>query len=100
MKHHLLLMLPLILVATAPEAQEIHSTTYATPQGELVVHWGQPAARDYGTAPAFASLAHGATSISEAEAAAYPPLANDFLYADSNRDGRISATEYARWSRR
>ena len=37
--------------------------------------------------------------VTPEQAAAYPLLANDFDYADSNRDHRISAREYARWSK-
>jgi hypothetical protein len=32
------------------------------------------------------------------QAASYPPLANDFEHADSNRDGRISQREFERWN--
>ena len=45
----------------------------------------------------FATLSGGKKSITEAQAAAYPPLANDFEYADSNRNGSISKAEYQRW---
>lgn len=78
-----------------------HGTTavYPSPQGELTVH-SQPApAPSYGPAPAFAQLAGSGKTISEEQAAAYPPLANDFINADQNRDGSISAAEYARWSK-
>jgi hypothetical protein len=83
--------------ATVAHAQDTRSTTYQTTQGELTVTSGQPAPRDFGPAPAFAQLAGGASHIREDGAAAYPPLANDFIHADGNRDGRISQSEYARW---
>jgi len=61
-----------------------------------------PASRRHATTgppPAFAQLAHrGAGFISADDADAYPPLANDFIYADANRDGRISKAEYERWA--
>ncbi|GAA0704131.1 hypothetical protein GCM10009105_00750 [Dokdonella soli] len=76
----------------------MHTTTYDTRQGELIVHWGQPAPRSYGPPPAFAQLdRHGVGYITSDEADAYPPLANDFIYADTNRDGRISRAEYEHW---
>lgn len=83
--------------ATA-HAQDTRSTTYQTAQGELTVTSGQPAPRDFGPPPAFDQLAGGASHIREDGAAAYPPLANDFIHADGNRDGRISSAEYARWT--
>jgi hypothetical protein len=80
-------------------AQDTHTTTYQTAQGPLEVNWGQPAARQFGPPPSFAELASsGDGYISSAEAAAYPPLANDFIHADGNRDGRVSSAEYTRWS--
>ena len=38
-----------------------------------------------------------ATAYTTAQAADYPPLANDFIHADANRDGRVSKSEYDRW---
>ncbi|MDR2011875.1 MAG: EF-hand domain-containing protein [Rhodanobacter sp.] len=88
--------------AFAREQADIHTTTYTTAKGgSVTVHWGQPAAKYYGPPPPFAQLdTHGKGYISDYEAEAYPPLANDFGYADSNRDGRISREEYARWASR
>lgn len=88
----------LALGTTAALAQDTQSRTYQTAQGELTVTSGQPAPRDFGPPPPFAQLAGGASHIREDGAAAYPPLANDFIHADANRDGRISGAEYARWS--
>lgn len=48
-------------------------------------------------APDFSQLANGKKSITMEQAASYPPLANDFDYADKNRDGRISQREYDKW---
>ncbi|MCK9538644.1 hypothetical protein [Dokdonella sp.] len=85
------------LCATAASAQDTQTTVIPRANGELIVHWGQPAPRNFGPPPTFAQLAQGQPYISVAAAAAYPPLANDFIHADSNRDGRISPREYARW---
>ena len=56
-----------------------------------------PPASSAGPAPDFSQLANGKKSITAEEAAGYPPLANDFNYADKNRDGRISQREYEAW---
>jgi hypothetical protein len=89
-----------LLLACAQAGAQDQSTTYQTPQGELTVHSGQPQPRDYGPPPSFAQLDRGGRgSIGSDEAAAYPPLANDFIYADGNRDGRISRAEYERWAK-
>jgi hypothetical protein len=89
-----------LLLACAHAGAQDRSTTYPTPQGEVTVNSGQPAPRDYGPAPTFAQLA-GTNSgfIGTEQADAYPPLANDFIHADGNRDGRISRAEYERWAK-
>jgi hypothetical protein len=75
------------------------TTTYPTEDGKLVVHTSQPGPPSFGPAPAFDMLAHGKGYISSTDAGGYPLLANDFIYADGNRDGRISQSEYERWAR-
>lgn len=101
MKSRTYALLPLALsclVAFAQEGPDTHTTIYQTAQGPLVVHSGQPEAKQYGPAPAFAQLARrGADYVTNDEADAYPPLANDFIHADTNRDGRVSHAEYDRW---
>lgn len=82
---------------TPAPAATTHTATYQTPQGQLVVNSVPAPAPSVGQAPAFAQLSAGGKSISAAQAAAYPPLANDFLNADSNKDGKVSQSEYARW---
>ncbi len=82
--------------ATTPADQT--TATMATPQGELTVKSGMPTPPPAGPAPAFEQLSGGARYITEDQAAAYPLLANDFIYADHNRDGRISKDEYKRWT--
>ncbi len=102
MKSHVIALLPLTLVcafAFAQESADTHTTTYNTPEGPLIVQWGQPAPRQFGPPPPFAQLdKRGSGFITSDEAAGYPPLANDFIHADSNRDGRVSRAEYDRWA--
>lgn len=73
------------------------TATMPTPQGELTVHSSMPPAPPAGPAPSFEQLSAGGKSISEDQAAAYPLLANDFIYADHNRNQQISKTEYQNW---
>jgi hypothetical protein len=65
--------------------------------GDVQFKSSMPQAPAAGPAPDFAQLANGKKSISMKEAASYPPLANDFGYADSNRDGKITQREYDHW---
>ena len=83
---------------TAP-SQASGSSVFQTPQGELTVRSTLPPAAAPMAPPPFAQLSGGGKWITPEQAAAYPLLANDFDYADSNRDHRISAREYARWSK-
>lgn len=83
--------------APAASAAATDSATFNTSQGEVVINSVPAPAPTVAPAPEFKQLAAGGKSISEAQAASYPPLANDFLNADSNKDGKISAAEYARW---
>ena len=76
-----------------------HSAVFQTSQGEVTIRSTQPPAATAGTPPPFEQLAGKGKAITPEQAAAYPPLANDFDYADKNRDGKISAAEYARWSK-
>ena len=54
------------------------------PQGQVVVNSAPAPAPMIGPAPSFEQLSGGGKSISEDQAAAYPPLANDFLNASHN----------------
>ena len=76
-----------------------HSATYQTPQGEVVVNSVPAPAPTIGPAPDFKQLAGNSKGITSEQAVAYPPLANDFLNADSNKDGKISKSEYERWTK-
>jgi hypothetical protein len=73
------------------------STTMPTPAGDLTVHSSMPQAPPAGPAPTFEQLSGGGKSISEDQAAAYPLLANDFIFADHNRNKSISKSEYQNW---
>ena len=77
----------------------LRQNTYRTASGgTLTVTSGQPPAGPVIPKPSFAALdRNNDGSIDETEAAAYITLANDFIYADHNRDGRISAREFNRW---
>lgn len=78
-----------------PGLQQRH---YSTRDANVTVTWGQPPPRAAAPRPAFSTLdRNGDGSIDESEAAAYALLANDFIYADGNRDRRISRREFDRW---
>lgn len=108
MKFRIALLIPLaagsLLMAGTALAQDqstptngTPSTTFNSPQGQVTINSQPAAVPDAGPAPDFATLSGGKKSITPAQAAAYPPLANDFEYADSNRNGHISKAEYQRW---
>lgn len=89
-----------VIAQDVPATTPTDSTTATmnTPHGELTVTSSMPTPPPAGPAPAFEQLSGGAKYITEAQASAYPLLVNDFIYADHNRDGRISKDEYARWT--
>ena len=75
------------------------SATYQTPQGTLVVNSVPAAAPTVAPAPDFKQLSGNSKWITPEQASAYPPLANDFIHADSNKDGKISQSEYMHWTK-
>jgi hypothetical protein len=81
----------------APGAADQTTATSQTPQGQVTVNSSPAPAPTIGPAPSFEQLSGGGKSISEDQAAAYPPLANDFINADRNKNGQISKSEYANW---
>ena len=82
---------------TAAESATMQSVTQPTPKDELTVNSMPAPAPQIGPAPEFKQLAGNTGSIDTDQAKAYPPLANDFLHADSNRDNKISKAEYQHW---
>jgi hypothetical protein len=96
----ILASLALSCPAAFAQESDTHTTTYLTAEGPLIVHSGQPAPQQYGPPPPFAQLdRRGLGYLTAEDAEGYRLLANDFIYADSNRDGRISRAEYERWAR-
>lgn len=85
----------------AQDQQSTSTTTgqahYNTPHGELTVRSHEAPGPSAQPPPSFEQLSGGGKSISIEQAAAYPPLANDFDYADRNRDKHISRSEYEQW---
>ncbi|WP_017460967.1 hypothetical protein [Dyella ginsengisoli] len=75
------------------------SAVFQTPQGQVTIRSTLPPPPSDNPPPPFTQLAGKSRFITPEQAAAYPPLANDFDYADSNRNGRISEAEYARWTK-
>lgn len=103
MKRPAYILLPFALcsmIAFAQPQTDSHTTAFNTAQGEVIVHTGQPQATQYAPPPPFAQLdTRNAGYVTSDEANAYPPLANDFIHADGNRDGRVSRAEYERWAK-
>jgi hypothetical protein len=85
--------------STATDAAVGQAPSGQATQGQTTVASVPPSAPTIGPAPPFAQLSGGGKSISEEQAIAYPPLANDFIHADTNRDGKISKAEYERWTK-
>ena len=85
--------------STAADAAVGQAPSAQTTQGQTTVASVPPAKPTIGPAPPFEQLSGGSKGITEEQAAAYPPLANDFIHADTNRDGKISKSEYERWTK-
>jgi hypothetical protein len=83
--------------AQNPAMPSPNTAAMQTPKGEVTINSAPANAPVIPPAPPFEQLSGGSKSITEAQAEAYPPLANDFVHADGNRDGKISKTEYQRW---
>ena len=81
----------------APQPGQAAAQTTTDKGVQVTVNSSMPPAPPAGPAQSFEQLANGGKSISESQASAYPLLANDFKYADRNRDGRISKSEYDAW---
>ncbi|WP_184416492.1 EF-hand domain-containing protein [Rhodanobacter sp. MP7CTX1] len=85
--------------STAADAAVGQAPSAQTTQGQTTVASVPPPKPVIGPAPPFEQLSGGSKSITEEQAVAYPPLANDFIHADTNRDGKISKSEYERWTK-
>lgn len=72
------------------------STSGNGAQGQVSVTSSMPAVKDAGPPPDFGTLANGKAYITEDDAVAYPPLANDFLHASGGAK-HLSKAAYARW---
>lgn len=88
----------LSVLATGANAQ---ASSPMRGSAEIVRTSGQTGYRPSEPAPVFSQLDSNGDRASRAdEAAGYALLANDFLMADANRDGRVSQREYDRWAAR
>jgi hypothetical protein len=85
--------------STAADAAVGQAPSAQTTQGQTTVASVPPPKPTIGPAPPFEQLSGGSKGITEDQAIAYPPLANDFIHADTNRDGKISKSEYDRWTK-
>jgi hypothetical protein len=83
--------------ATTNALPPTNTADLRTPKGEVTVNSAPAGAPAIAPPPSFEQLSGGGKTISERQAHAYPPLANDFIHADSNRDGTISKAEYLQW---
>ncbi len=95
-----LLFVPLTLgaLAAAASAQDATSQTTDRNGNTLIVHSGQPAPVNYGPAPSFEQLdADHNGAVSRDEAAAYPPLLNDFDFI-AHHANSISRKQFERWN--
>lgn len=88
---------PAPATSTAMSGASTSSATFQTPQGQVVINSVPAPAPTFGPAPDFDQLSGGSKGITTEQAASYPPLANDFLNADSNKNGKISKSEYTHW---
>jgi hypothetical protein len=73
-----------------------NSVSFNSQQGQVTVNSTVPQVKDTGPAPDFGQLSGGKKFITEDDATAYPPLANDFLHA-SNGSMRLTKGQYEAW---
>ncbi|HET8764731.1 MAG TPA: hypothetical protein VFM52_05885 [Rhodanobacter sp.] len=87
-----------MLFGSAAVAQQSVASPSSTPTPPpiVTVRSAQPTAPTIAPPPSFQTLSGGSKWITSAQAAAYPPLANDFLNASRGAD-RINQTQYAAW---
>lgn len=82
-----------LIFAAASFAQD---TAGQTPPPEVTVRSVPAAAPQIATPPPFKQLAGNGKWITQDQAAAYPPLANDFLHASQGAE-RVNKTQYENW---
>ena len=82
---------------TTAGAASQHSAQFSTAQGQVTINSVMPPSAS-GPAPSFEQLSGGKRYITEEQASAYPPLANDFSYVDKGHSGHISKEQYERWA--
>ena len=88
---------PMPQAQSAPATQPGQdSAQFNSAQGQVTVNSSMPAVKDAGPPPDFAALANGKAYVTEDDASAYPPLANDFLHASGGAQ-HLSKAAYARW---
>ncbi|MEZ5461715.1 hypothetical protein [Dokdonella sp.] len=86
-------------VVTCAVAQSDQTTANPPDKTTVIIRSGGTGYTPSGPAPAFAELDQdGDANLSPLEAKGYKLLANDFLKADSDESGLISAAEYERWA--
>jgi uncharacterized iron-regulated membrane protein len=72
------------------------SATYSSSQGQLTINSTTGNVPSTGSPPSFDQLSGGSKVITEAQAAAYPPLANDFSYV-AGHSNHITKSQYEHW---
>lgn len=87
------------LAACSMAAMAQSGSEYRSDDGLLTIRSAGTGYTPSGPAPDFAQLdTNGDGAIDNSEAPGYKLLANDFLLADSNHDGKVSKREYERWA--
>lgn len=81
---------------SAPAPAQTSAAPAQTPPPDVTVRSVPPAAPQVAPPPPFSQLSGGKKWITEEQAAAYPPLANDFLNA-SHHGTHVSKAQYEAW---
>ncbi|RUL67198.1 hypothetical protein EKH79_00935 [Dyella dinghuensis] len=78
--------------ATTPTS----SATYSSSQGQLTVNSKTGNVPSTASPPSFEQLSGGSKMITQEQAQAYPPLANDFIHVAGHSD-HITKSQYEHW---
>jgi hypothetical protein len=78
--------------ATTPSS----SATYNSSQGQLTVNSKTGNVPSTASPPSFEQLSGGSKMITQEQAQAYPPLANDFIHVAGHSD-HITKSQYEHW---